>query len=172
MSHDEDRPSTAGPELLPVVARYLSEPYPFIIPKTPFLGTGVVEKNDARAKMRGVGPPNPRFQCCGFGTKWRVFRRSRKMTFFVNRLGAQNHNIEIEGTGVDMRWLSQKWPGVIFFDNTGVRFVLFSIKTTMPTWHAGVGRRSLSCKFWTSFISTAPASHSCCLLYAGVACLA
>ena len=27
--------------------RYLSKPYPFVVPKTPFWGTGVCEKNDA-----------------------------------------------------------------------------------------------------------------------------
>ena len=37
-----------------------------------------------------------------------------KNDVFVNRRGAHSHNIEIEGTGVDMRWLSKKLPGVIF----------------------------------------------------------
>ena len=89
-----------------------------------------------------------------------------KNDVFVNRRGAHSHNIEIEGTGVDMRWLSKKLPGVIFLDNTGVRFVLFSIKTSIP------GVRCLA-SFWASLMSTAPAYHSCCLLLsAGVVCLA
>ena len=75
--------------------------------------------------MRQLGPPYPRFQCCGFGIKWRVFPRAKKMTLLVNRLGAQPDNIEIEGAGVGMRWLSPKLQGVIFFANTGVRFPLF-----------------------------------------------
>ena len=51
-----------------------------------------------------------------------------KMTIYVNRLRAHLGNIEIEGTGVGMRWQSHKLPCVIFFDNTGVRFPLFSDK--------------------------------------------
>ena len=50
------------------------------------------------------------------------------MTLLVNRLGAHLDNIEIEGTGVGMRWQSHNLPCVIFFDNTGVRFPLFSDK--------------------------------------------
>ena len=95
--------------------RYLSKPYPFVVPKTPFGGTGVCEKNDAWASVRQLGPPYPRFQCCGLGIEWRVFPRAKKMTFFVNRLGAHHDNIEIEGAGVGVRGLSHKLPCVIFF---------------------------------------------------------
>ena len=78
--------------------------------------------------MRQLGPLTPRFQCCGLSIKWGVFPRSKKMTLYVNRLRAHHGNIEIEGTGVGMRWQSHKLPCVIFFDNTGVRFPLFSDK--------------------------------------------
>ena len=49
---------------------------------------------------------------------------AKKMTLHVNRLAARPPNIEIEGTGAAMRWRARKLLGVIFFANTGVRFIL------------------------------------------------
>ena len=46
------------------------------------------------------------------------------MTLYVNRPAAHPLNIEVEGTGVAIRWSARKLLGVIFFANTGVRFVL------------------------------------------------
>ena len=116
--------------------------------------------------MRQLGPPYPRFQCCGLGIEWRVFPRAKKMTFFVkrlgahrvfprakkmtffvNRLGAHHDNIEIEGAGVGVRGLSHKLPGVIFFANTRVSYPLFSNKNThanlaFGSRHTVAGRRA------------------------------
>ena len=63
-----------------------------------------------------------------------------KNDVFVNRRGAHSHNIEIEGTGVDMRWLSKKLPGVIFFRQHRSQICL--------VFHQNKhSRRSLPCKF-------------------------
>ena len=54
-----------------------------------------------------------------------MFPRAKKMTLSVKRSGAHRRNIEIEGTGVAICRLPRNLSGVIFFANTGVRFLVF-----------------------------------------------